>query len=238
MKNVVAAAKKILTGVLLLGASYVYGRPEKSKRKQTQIVHCKTNQNNDSAVVFISGRDYIFNEDPRSAQTKISYYREIKTKEIKINDVFFVVEGTVVHNLQDIITYKEKKAVDVRAVKPVAQKAKPHKNISETKRNNLVQPWDIYFSSCNDQNDQLSVPDARYCIPTLCNTYYKQLIIKYWHWNSFFAFSTDLQFDYHINSTSYFFIKSFTIRPPPDGCKYKHITKVYKFQYLTGSKSC
>lgn len=222
MRDIAATANKKLIGVLILGASYIYAVPVQNKQEQAQIECQKIHQNNDSAVVFISGREYIFNEDQLSAQTKISYSRELKTKEIKINDIFFVLEGTVVYNLQNIFTYKEKKVNNTRTVKSVSRKTKPHKNISETKEDNLVKPKDLYFSSGNDQNDQLSVSHARYCILTLSNIYCKELIVKYWLWNSFFAFSTDLQFEYHINSTSYFFIKSFPIRPPPDGLKYKH----------------
>lgn len=237
MKNIAATAKKVLTGVLLLGALCVYGGPAKSKQKQTQIGYCKTNQNNDSAVVFVSGRDYIFSQDQRSDQTKIFSSREVKTKEIKIDDVFFVVEGTVVYNLQNILICKKEKSIN-RSVKAITQKTKSYKNITEAKKNKLVKPRDICFSNCNNQHYQVSISDIRYCTSTISGNYCSQLIVNYLGLTSFFAFSTDLQREYHIHSTSYFFIKSFTIRPPPDGCKFKHIKKFYVFQDLTGSKSC
>lgn len=235
MKNIAPIAKKILIGVPILGAVYVYGGWAQSGKKQTQIEYGKNNQNNDSDIIFVSEGGYISNEAQLSGQIKISYSRKIKTKEI--NDVFFILEGTVVYNLQNI-TYKEKKSNNTRYVKSIVQKTKSHKNISETKKNKLVEPGDIYFSSCNDQNDQFSVSNVRYGVPTLSNNYSKQLIIRYWKWIPFIASSTNLQFGYPFNSTSYFFIKNLKIRPPPSRFKYKNISNIYEVQNLISSKSC
>ncbi|RLJ33276.1 hypothetical protein CLU97_2756 [Chryseobacterium sp. 7] len=238
IKNIVPIAKKILVGVPIPGAVFICGTRVQSGKKQKQIKCGKNNQNNDSDLIFVSEESYISNEVQLPIQTKNSSFLKNRNKEIKTNDVFFVLKETVLYSLQDILINRKIKANDIRSVQSSNQKTKLHEDIDGIREKKRIKIKSIYFSNCNSLHYRLSVSNGRYCMSLLSGCYFKLLTFSWLNQIPFFVFLLDLWLVYNTNSPLYFFIKNLRIRPPPICFKYKNISNTYKVQDLTSFKSC